>query len=69
MLRVKNKPVHWIIVPNILDGNICGNCDEEGFGLRKVCPVGGFIMCGRFQQNCNKAIQQDLSHADLKTTN
>lgn len=49
MLRVKNKPVHWIIVPNILDGNICGNCDEEGFGLRKVCPVGGFIMCKRFQ--------------------
>lgn len=41
MLWVKNKPVHWIIVPNILDGNICGNCDEEGFGLRKVCPVGG----------------------------
>lgn len=36
MLRVKNKPVHWIIVPNILDGNICGNCDGEGFGLRKV---------------------------------
>lgn len=55
-VRVKNKPVHWIIVPNILDGNICGNCDGEGFGLRKVCPVGGFIMCGRFQQNCNKAI-------------
>lgn len=65
MLRVKNKPVHWIIVPNILDGNICGNCDEEGFGLRKVCPVGGFIMCGRFQSY----FQQDLSHADLKTTN
>lgn len=65
MLRVKNKPVHWIIVPNILDGNICGNCDGEGFGLRKVCPVGGFIMCGRFQSY----FQQDLSHADLKTTN
>lgn len=35
-----NDRLIGLFVLNNLDGNICGNCDEEGLGLRKVCQVG-----------------------------
>lgn len=35
-----NDRLIGLFVLNNLDGNICDNCDEEGFGLREVYQVG-----------------------------